>query len=390
MTDQSPLHITHFLSRIRLEDGGVVRAVLDICAALARAGHRVTLLTADGADVPDAWEGGEGVPEVVIEPMLASGGRALLPWGSLAPRAAAVLERTDVLHLHVPWEPANVALASAARTRRVPHVISTHGMLDDWAMQISAAKKRVYLALFARKMLTSADIVLGSAEKESIEGAKHVRGATFRHLPLMFDPSPFEALPGPDVAREIWPALRGRAHPVCFLGRVHHGKGLKALVPAMARVVERGLDAALFVAGRPTPDYREALDRLADALGVTDRVHFLGHVSGEQKVSLLQACKALVLPSIHENFGFVVPEALAAGTPAVISPGVAIRGELEATGGVVTVERDPERLAAAIAELLSDEDRRRRMALDGQANIMRWLDPSRVTGEYTTMYRSIM
>ena len=50
------MRVVHYLKWMRLSDGGTVRAVLDWCSALASRGHQVTLITADGCDVPDAWK----------------------------------------------------------------------------------------------------------------------------------------------------------------------------------------------------------------------------------------------------------------------------------------------------------------------------------------------
>src|SRR5260370_23088434 len=49
----------HYLRRVWLEDGGVVRVVLDICSLLAACGHHVTLLTTDVTDVPPTWRAGD-------------------------------------------------------------------------------------------------------------------------------------------------------------------------------------------------------------------------------------------------------------------------------------------------------------------------------------------
>ena len=260
-------------------------------------------------------------------------------------------------------------------------------MLDDWAMGIRGTKKKVFLAVFGGKLLREAACVLGSAKKEGEEGRRYVRGATFRELPFIFDVSAYRELPGPGLACERFAELGTCEHPLCFLGRVHPGKGLRVLIPAVAELVGRGLDVRVFIAGRATADYREELGKMADELGVSERLHYLGHVDGVEKVSLLQACELLVLPSIHENFGFVVPEALAAGTPAVISPGVAIREELEATGGAVTVERESMALAGVIAKLLVDEARLKQMGKRGQSGVLAWLDPEKVAAEYGALYR---
>ena len=75
----------------------------------------------------------------------------------------------------------------------------------------------------------------------------------------------------------------------------------------------------LTIAGDGEPSYRRELERVAEEAGVADRVRFVGHVSGDEKTSLLAQAEGLVLASYSENFGMSVAEALAHGTPCVVS-----------------------------------------------------------------------
>src|SRR5262245_54192001 len=102
-----PLRCVHFLPSIRVEQGGVVRAVVDICTVLAARGNDVTLITWDAADCPEAWTAGRpGFPRVVV----INPPRSLF-WRQsphdLA-KVAEVLKQADVLHLHGVWSISNI------------------------------------------------------------------------------------------------------------------------------------------------------------------------------------------------------------------------------------------------------------------------------------------
>jgi glycosyltransferase involved in cell wall biosynthesis len=71
------------------------------------------------------------------------------------------------------------------------------------------------------------------------------------------------------------------------------------------------------------------LQRLAERLGISKRVHWPGLIGGDLKWGALRACDAFVLPSHQENFGISVVEALAAGRPVLISNQVNIWAEIE-------------------------------------------------------------
>jgi glycosyltransferase involved in cell wall biosynthesis len=94
------------------------------------------------------------------------------------------------------------------------------------------------------------------------------------------------------------------------------------------------------------------LQALAMSLGIRDQVHWLGFVMGAAKQQLLQQSDWFVLPSASENFGIAAAEALAAGTPVILSPGVALAAEAAVAGAGWCCSSDPEALAAQLARCL--------------------------------------
>lgn len=380
----APLRILHYLPRIRLEEGGVVRAVLDLCSLLAEHGHAVDLLTHDAADAPQAWTGGDRAPQIrLIEPRGPL--RALLPAGAW--RAAQESVRSaDIVHLHTPWEPANIALARAARRGGVPYILTIHGMLDDWSMRQSRAKKRLYLALVARRLLERAAAVHCTAQAEMTQSRKWFPRGRAVVAPLVFDTQPFHRLPGPGEARQTF-NLRGQIPVVLFLSRLHYKKGVEILVDAFTEPPLRDTDALLLIAGTGDEQYARAIQARIEKAGLADRARLVGHVGGSLKLSLYEAADVFALPTSQENFGFVLPESLACGTPAVTTKGVDIWPELEESGGAEVVPRDAASFARAIRGLLDEPARRERMGKAGRRWTLQRLDPAQVVGDYETMYR---
>jgi len=111
-----------------------------------------------------------------------------------------------------------------------------------------------------------------------------------------------------------------------FLSRLHPKKQLPLLLEALALLRQRSPEASwqLHIAGDGEPAYVAQLRHQAAALGLEARIHWHGFVSGAAKVRLLQQADWFLLPSAAENFGIAVAEALAAGVPALLSPGVAL------------------------------------------------------------------
>jgi len=98
-------------------------------------------------------------------------------------------------------------------------------------------------------------------------------------IPCLIDLSPFRHAPGPALARAKWPALSERPS-VLLLSRLHYKKGPEVLLRAMKLVAQRGLDCNTVLAGSGEEAYVDSLRKLADEVGLKDRVLFTGQVGG--------------------------------------------------------------------------------------------------------------
>lgn len=378
------MKILHYKGTIGLEEGGVVRAVLDLCTEFARAGHQVTLATFDPKDAPEPWKRGEpGTPRIlrVASRRLPAGptGR-----GPLAEAVAAA----DIVHLHSVWQPPNLQIARVARRLGKPYVASIHGMLDDWTIAQKHLKKRAFLALGGGRYLARASVVHATAEAELAQARKWIGGAPGEVAPLIFDLSDFTTLPGPGPARARFPQIRFDVPRLLFLSRLHYKKGVDRLIRAGAILRDRGIDFQMLLAGTGEEAYVRQMHALRDELGLRDHVEFLGFVSGVEKVSLYEASTAFVLPTSQENFGFVFFEALACARPVVTTKGTDTWPEIEASGGGVIAGEQPQPFAEAIAALLAEGPGA--LAARGErarAWTLGYFDTARILGEYEAMYR---
>lgn len=382
MPDPMP-HVVHYLPRIRLAEGGVVRAVVDLCDALAGAGCRVNLLTGDRGDLDQIWPRTPDSLEVTVLP------DPVKPLAPLCDAAREAVSRTDALHLHTPWETGNLALARAARRTGTPFIVSVHGMLDDWCMSQRSLKKRMYLALAGRRLLERAAAVHTTAQAEWSQVKRWRPNARGVVTPLVFDLTEYTDLPGPEAARARWPALAEDSPAVLFLSRVHYKKGADVFIEAAGVLRERHVDAHFLIAGPGEEDYLHQMRELARERGVADRVSFLGMVGGIEKVSLYQAADVFVLPTSQENFGFVFFEALAAKTPVVTTRGVDTWPELESSGGAVITNRDAGEIASAVEKILADPTKRIQMGEAGRAWTLDRFAPGKVVREYVDLYARV-
>ena len=383
-----PLRCLQYFDAMRREIGGTVSAVLDLVTVLGEGGVAVTLLTGDDQDTPEAWREGADPSQpraVRISRTLAG---IVRPKHEQAMLDSAIAE-CDVVHVHTPWDPYNPAVVSAAKRAGKPYVVTIHGMLDDWSMSVQSLKKRTYLKLIGRKMLEGAARVHFTAQAERDQALKWAPNAKPAVLPLLMDLTPYDQLPGPELARERFSVLDTDEPRLLFLSRVDPKKGVDLLIQSVAALQAEGRSVQAMVAGPGEEAYVNQLKKMAEQLGVADRIHFLGMVRGDLKWSLYQASDLFVLPTHQENFGIVLVEAMGCSLPTLTTHRVDIWREIEAYGAKI-VDDQSDAITAGLRGLLSDLEAACGRAVQGREEVLRWLDPQRITGEYIKMYQEVI
>jgi glycosyltransferase involved in cell wall biosynthesis len=177
---------------------------------------------------------------------------------------------------------------------------------------------------------------------------------------------------------------------VLFLSRLHYKKRPDLLLMALHRLVEQNYDFHLIIAGSGEAEYETELKNLAASLGITQQISFAGFVIGEDKDLLLQGSDMFVLPSFSENFGIAVAEAMAAGLPVIITPGIQIAPEVAAAEAGLVVEGEVEPLAQAIAQLLQSPNQRQQLAENGKHLVKHQYSWSAIAQQLTSVYSAII
>ncbi len=172
-----------------------------------------------------------------------------------------------------------------------------------------------------------------------------------------------------------------------FVGTVEPRKNVPTLLSAFQQVLDHyHPEVDLVLAGSPGW-LTDEVYALANRLGLTGRVHFLGRVSDEELVWLYNGARLLVLPSFYEGFGLPPLEAMACGCPVVVS-NVSSLPEVVGDAGLLVDPQDADALAVAIWRLLSDAALREEMVAKGlkRAACFSWTRAARETLE---LYRRV-
>ena len=153
-----------------------------------------------------------------------------------------------------------------------------------------------------------------------------------------------------------------------YVGRIIEPKGLRTLAAALGRV--RDLEWRMVLVG--TGEFQAEFEQLLTAQGVRDRISFAGYVPHDETPRWLASMDMLVLPSEtqpnwEEQFGRVIPEAMACGAAVIGSDSGEIPHLIrQSEGGLIFTQRDPAALSVVLRQLISGQKLRRQLAENGR------------------------
>lgn len=355
--------------------GGAEQMMLHLLAGLDRERWRPLLLYHPGPGVAEMLQQAHalavdtlGVPAM---PLGAEGARRVLALRALLRRI-----RPAVFHAHLRWPLACKYGIVAAILARVPAVVATAHLFVALPYNRSERlQQRLIANGVHRYIAVSREVADRIHETFAIPRPK-----------LTIVPN---AVPHGLFDRPVHPQLRAdlagpqRSPVVLTVARLDAQKGHSTLLEAAAQLP--GVRFALAGEG----ERRATLEAQAAALGIADRVLFLGY--RQDVPDLLASCDLFVLPSLYEGLPLSILEAMAATRPVI---GMDVGGTDEAVihgeTGLLVPPSDPRALAAAIRRLLDDRDLACRLAQQGRERLRREFSCERMVERVTGIYNEIL
>jgi glycosyltransferase involved in cell wall biosynthesis len=286
--------------------GGTVDIVYRLSQALAKRGHEVTICTGDfELDRIDR------VNLKVFRSYFNKHGFYIMP--SLFKFDVGDY---DVVHLHCYRSFQNIVLCSLARHAGKPYIIDAHGSTVELPGRKQLVRK-LYDGAFGYKDLKYASRVIAEAEIGILEYKKlGVDSEKIVMLHPFIDIEEFNNLPKDGLFREKYNIKE--KYVVMFLGRIHWAKGIDFLLDSFTILNRDREDVRLVIVGQDD-GYKLTLEKTIAIRGLSDKVLFIGFLSGQAKLSALVDADILVQPSGNEAGARPSLEAILCDTPVIVT-----------------------------------------------------------------------
>ena len=295
--------------------------------------------------------------------------------------------RYDILDNHYLFSYVPSCAGAIARWCKTPYTVRTQGQLTPWALDQSTLKKQVYTTLIERKNLNKAAAIHCTTQQEAQDLRDFGIDTPTITLPLGVEKSTKISTAKLELHQKY--NIAEDKLIILFLSRLHYKKRPDLLIESLGEVINHNQNFHLVMAGNSEPEYLSYLQQLVAQYDLDNYASFPGFVTGRDKDLLLQGADIFALPSHSENFGIAVAEAMAAGLPVIITPGVQIAVEVAAANAGIIVENETE-LADAILQLLNSSSRRLHLSHNAIALAQGKYAWTQIANQLITAYAEIL
>ena len=295
----------------------------------------------------------------------------------------------DVVHIHAIWNYATWSAMRQALRAGVPYLVAPQGSLEDWALGRSRRSKRLYAALFEKRLFDRAAgmqaLTAAEAEQCRAYGIKAPAMILANGVDLQRIDASGEAA---DLRAEL--GLPQDERLLLFLGRLFPKKGLDVLAQGFGRLVRTREDITLLIAGHDAgTGYEQQVRAMLAACGAEQKARFLGEIRDDRKFQVLRGVDAFALTSYSEGLPIAVLEAMAAARPVIVTPGCNIPEVQEYEAGWIC-EPDPAACEQTLRQAFESEHELRRRGENARHLVEQRFTWPRIAESSLEIYRRLV
>ncbi len=357
--------------------GGPIFSVSLICENLVKEGHEVLMLTttANGKNELDVPIGEiqtvDGVPTIYFKRWTKDHTHIspALMWNVFIK-----CKKYDAVHIHSWWNIPVMVSVLLCWVRGVKPILSPRGMLSDFTFEKNhSSLKGIFHNTIGKFLLNKTRLHLtAEAEQKECESI----GTDNFVLPnyIQLNSAKFK----------IQNLNKKETFNILFLSRIHVKKNIENLFRALETI---NFDFQLNVAGMGEENYLSGLKKLANKLGIANKIKWLGEVHGKEKFEVYSNADLLVLPSFNENFANVVIESLSTGTPVMVSEHVGLADYVEQNNLGWICGTDAENIRKYLEIIFADKNRLEEIGKKAVEITQQDFSPTELTKRYIVQYK---
>ncbi len=283
----------------------------------------------------------------------------------------------DVVHIHSWWNTVAVFSALICKIRNVKYVISPRGMFSNFSIHNSNSFfKSLIQNIFGNKLLFNQNFhATALSEKLQLEN-------TLKSPKIWIIPN-FVFLPKEDHTKR----KDNTEFKMIFLSRIDPKKGLDLLINALR---DLPINFQLQIVGNGDLEYKNLLKLKIKESELENRIVWQNAVYSNEKYQLLKNADLFILPSFDENFGNVVIESLAVGTPVLLSKEVGLSDVVLENDLGWVCELNFHSIRESIMNAYQNLEKREMIRNNASGILKRIFDNVSTTEKYLKMYQDII
>ncbi len=389
------MKILQIVPSVSLIYGGPSQMVLGLSEALATEKIDVTLITTNSNG-----DTGQEPLDVPLEKEIAQDGYKIIYFPCspfrrykfslpLLQWLATNAKNYDLAHIHALFSPVSTAAATICRNKKLHYIMRPLGTLDPADLAKKKLLKKIYGLLLEKPNLAGASAIHFTSQEEAKVSERYGTNSPDLVIPLGVNLP--ESMPSLGKMRQEL-KIDSDIPIILFMSRIDPKKGFDLLLPALKSLHQAGIKFHFVLAGTnpQDPDYENSISENIKQSALNSITTITGFVTGETKLSLLQDATIFILPSYYENFGIAVAEAMATGTPVVISNKVHIWQEIESADAGWITNCDVRNLTETLRQVLQNPSVWQQKGINARNLVINKYSWNAITKRVIKAYREIL